>query len=83
MRIFVKAKPLAREERIEKIDPPAPRLRRAGEEHFIICVKEPPRQGRANEAIREKLAIYFQVSVSQVILKSGFSSKNKMFEIKL
>jgi len=71
MKIFVKAKPLAKEEKIEKVD----------ETHFIVCVKEPPKQGKANEAIRKKLADYFQVPVSQIILQSGFVSKHKVFKI--
>lgn len=71
MKIFVKAKPGAREEKIEKIS----------DDHFIVFVKEPAKQGRANKAIIKKLAEYFGVSVSQIVLKSGFSSKNKIFEI--
>lgn len=71
MIIFVKAKPKAKEEKVEKLD----------ENHFVVWVKEAPQQGKANEAIRKQLAEYFQVSSSQVILKSGFSSKNKIFEI--
>ncbi len=81
MKIFVKAKPLAKEERIEKIDPPTPELRRAGEMHFIVAVKEPPKQGRANEAIARALAEHFGVVPSAVRLVSGFSSKQKVFEI--
>jgi uncharacterized protein (TIGR00251 family) len=72
MKIFVKAKPEAREEKIEKIS----------DDHFAVFVKEPAKQGRANKAIIKKLAEYFGVFASQVILKSGFSSRNKIFEIK-
>jgi len=71
MKIFVKAKPLAKEEKIEKID----------DDHFVVWVKEPPLKGQANEAIRKKLADYFRVPVSQILLKSGFASKDKIFEI--
>lgn len=73
MIIFVKAKPKAREERIEKID----------EKHFVVYIKEAPERGKANEAIIRKLAGYFQIPVSQIIFKSGGFSRNKMFEIKL
>ena len=72
MRIFVKAKPNSKEEYIEKID----------ETHFVVAVKEPPRQGRANNAIAQALADYFHTSQSNVRLISGFSSKQKVFEIK-
>lgn len=85
MKIFVKAKPGAKE---EKIEPPVPKLWQAKEnntsndkEWFIISVKEPPTQGKANKAIAKVLAEYFKVSNSQVRLVSGFSSKQKIFEI--
>ncbi|PIS39540.1 MAG: hypothetical protein COT33_01425 [Candidatus Nealsonbacteria bacterium CG08_land_8_20_14_0_20_38_20] len=88
MRIFVKAKPLAKEEKIvlqQVQDNPerSRRIEKVDEGHFVVWVKEPPKQGKANKAIIRKLAKYFHVSVYQVILKSGFSSKNKIFEIKL
>lgn len=41
MRIFVKAKPSASHESVEKID----------ETHYEVAVTEPPIQGRANRAI--------------------------------
>lgn len=68
MRIFVKAKPSAKEERIEKVD----------DTHFVVLVKEPPVQGRANAAIVKALENYFHKSVKLV---SGFSSKQKVFEV--
>ena len=71
MKIFVKAKPNAKEESVEKID----------ETHFVVAVKEPPRQGRANNAIAQALAEYFHVPQSNVKLISGFSSKQKIFEV--
>ncbi len=71
MKIFVKAKPLAKEERIEKID----------ELNFIVAVKEPPKDGKANRAITMALAEYFTVAPSRVRLVSGFSAKQKTFEI--
>ncbi len=71
MKIFVKVKPGAKEEKIEKIN----------ESHFSVWVKEPPAQGRANVAIMRVLADYFSVAQSQVKLVSGFSSKQKVFEI--
>lgn len=71
MKIFVKAKPSAQEEKIEKVD----------EINFIVLVKEPPRDGKANKAIIKTLAVYFNVAPSCVNLVSGFSSKQKVFEI--
>lgn len=71
MKVSVRAKPGAREERVEKID----------ESNFTVSVKEPPIQGRANAAIVKALANYFGVSGYQVKLVSGFSSRQKIFEI--
>ena len=71
MKIFVKAKPLSKEEKIEKID----------EINFIIAVKEPPKDGKANRAIVRALALYFNVAPSRINLISGFSSKQKVFEV--
>ena len=71
MRIFVKAKPNAREEKIERVD----------ETHFSVSVKEPPADGRVNEAITKALAGYFGVSPSRVELVSGYASRQKVFEV--
>ena len=82
MKIFIKAKPNAKEEKIEKIDPPSPNgFGRASDSHFIVSVKEPPVQGKANAAIIKALAAYFNIAPSAVRLVSGFSSKNKVFDI--
>jgi len=70
MKIFVKAKPRAKNEKIEKI----------GEDCFKVSVKEPPEEGKANQAIVKALAEYFKVNQSTIKLVSGFSSKNKIFE---
>lgn len=70
-KIFVQAKPNAREERIEKID----------ETHFTVAVREPPVNGLANAAIRKALAGHFKVAPSCAQLVSGFSSRNKVFEM--
>lgn len=71
MKIKVSAKPLSHVEKIEKIT----------DVQFTVWVKEPPVRGLANAAIRNVLATYFKVSKSQVRLISGYSSKEKTFEI--
>jgi len=71
MKIFVKAKPNAREEKLVKVD----------ETHFVVAVKEPPIKGKANAAIARALAEYFGVPPSFVSLVSGFTSREKVFEI--
>jgi uncharacterized protein (TIGR00251 family) len=71
MKIFVKAKPNSREEKVDKID----------EQNYVVAVKEPPVQGKANNAIRNALAVYFKVGSSQVKIISGYISRNKIIEI--
>mgnify|MGYP001577865358 FL=1 len=71
MKVFVKAKPNSKVPKIEKIDA----------EHFTVAVRERPKDGQANIAIQEVIADYFKVAPSRVRLVSGFSSKNKIFEI--
>ncbi|MEK7562251.1 MAG: DUF167 domain-containing protein [Patescibacteria group bacterium] len=71
MKIFVKAKPSSEEEKVEKAD----------ETHYIVSVKEPPIKGKANEAIRNALAVYFKTGSSFVKIISGYSSRNKIVEI--
>ena len=71
MKIFVKAKPNAKEERVEKID----------SAHFVVSVKEPPVQGRANQAIVKTPAGFFGVSISRVTIISGHTSRSKLIDI--
>lgn len=71
MKIFIKAKPMSYEEKVEKID----------ESHFLVCVTEPPQNGLANKGIVRALANYFKVAPSRVVIKKGFTSKQKIVEI--
>lgn len=71
MKIFVKARAGAKEKKVEKTD----------ETHFIVTVKEPPKEDRANRAIAKALAEHFGVAPSCVHLVSGFSSKSKVFKL--
>lgn len=81
MKIFVKAKAGAKENKI--IPPPLKLLQvdSSEREYYIVSVKEPPRQGKANEAIIRLIAKYFKTSPFLVKLISGSSSKIKIFEI--
>ena len=71
MKIKVKAKPNSREEVVERV----------GDADFVVSVKEPPVQGRANVAIVRVLAEYFGVSNSQVRIVFGHTSRQKIVEI--
>ncbi|KKT78896.1 MAG: hypothetical protein UW76_C0044G0002 [Parcubacteria group bacterium GW2011_GWF2_44_8b] len=79
MKIFIKAKVNAKE---NKVTPPLLKLMPETEEYYTVSVKERPVEGRANEAITKLLAEHFKVSLSQVLLISGATSKRKVFEIK-
>lgn len=46
-----------------------------------VYVSEPPLEGKANRAVTEALAKYFDTSKSKVLLVSGETSKNKVIEI--
>lgn len=83
MRIIVKAKTRAREEKVEIISQ-SPLDFGGGEsklEVYKVSVKEPPVSGRANQAITKALAKHFDVSPSKVMLTSGQTAKQKIFEI--
>lgn len=71
MKIFVKAKPLSKTESVEKID----------DENFVVAVKEPPREGKANHAIIKALAGYFNVPKSNLSIVSGHTAKNKIISV--
>lgn len=71
MKIFVKAKPLAREEKIKKLD----------NTHFEVSVTEPPVRGAANRAIIRALADYFKINPSLMRIISGYASRSKIIEI--
>ena len=71
MKIPVSVKPNAKENKVIK----------QADGSFLVQVRERPREGRANYAVREALADYFGVSKSRVILSKGEKSKNKIFEI--
>lgn len=71
MRIFVRAKPNSRTEKVEQIDPT----------HYKVAVKEPATEGRANWGVIRVLAEYFNVAPSRIKIVSGQSSRDKAVEI--
>ena len=71
MKILVKAKPNAFEEKVEKID----------ENNFVVSVKEPPVKGLANRAIIKALSDFLGVHPTRIKIVSGFTSKQKTIEI--
>lgn len=71
MKVSVIAHPNAKRPRIEKD--------LLGTLH--VYVSEPPLDGKANKAVIDALAKYFQIKRNSVLLLSGEKSKNKLFEI--
>ena len=70
MKIQVKVKPSSKTEE----------LSREGDS-FMVKVKEPPKEGKANQVVIRLLAEHFGVSQSQVRILSGFRSRNKVVEV--
>jgi hypothetical protein len=71
MKIQIKVKPNSKEQKIEE----------TGDGSFIIRLKSPPVDGKANQELITILAKKFKVAKSQIIIKSGLSSQNKLIEI--
>ena len=71
MRIFVRAKPQAKEDRVERLD----------ETHYAVWVKAPAAEGKANSAIEKALALHFRVPVSYVQIVSGHATRTKKVDI--
>jgi uncharacterized protein len=71
MKIHVKAKPKVKKEHVEKI----------GETSYVVHVKEPPTDGKANRAIIKALAAYLKIAPSRIRMISGFTSRQKTLDI--
>ena len=56
-------------------------MEKIDENHFVVFVKEPPIKGKANEAIRNALAVYFKTGSSCVKIVAGHTSREKIIEI--
>ncbi len=69
MKISVKAKPNSEENKVEKVD----------DLNYVVSVKEPPVQGRANRAIVKALSEYFHTLNVRIL--SGHTSRNKIIEV--
>ena len=70
MKIHVKGKPNSKAEELSHEG-----------NSLIIKVKEPPKEGKANQAVIKLLAEHSGVPQSQVRILSGFRSKNKVIEV--
>jgi uncharacterized protein (TIGR00251 family) len=70
MKIRVKVKPNSRTEEVSHEG-----------NGFIVKVKQPFKEGKANQAVVKLLAEHFGVAKSQVRILSGFRSKDKVVEL--
>lgn len=71
MKIMVKVKPNSKVESVEKLS----------DSEFVVRVKAKPQDGKANYAAREALADYFSIPKVRIILVTGETSRNKIFEV--
>jgi len=72
MKITVKVKPGSKTEDVEK----------TADGEYVVRVKAPPIEGRANEAVRGALAAHFGIPKSRIVIKHGSSGKRKLVEIR-
>jgi len=70
MKIQVKVKPNSKIEELSQEG-----------DSFIVKVNEPPKEGKANQAVIKLLAVHFGVPQSQVRILSGLRSKDKVVEV--
>lgn len=70
MKIRVKVIPNSKTEEVIKED-----------DGFVVRVKEPPKEGKANKAVIRLLAEHFEVSQGSVTILSGLKNRNKVIEI--
>jgi len=73
MKIFVKVKPKAREEKVKKVD----------NNHFVVHTKEQPEKGKANVGVIRLLSSYFSLPKSKIIIISGMTSQLKVIFINI
>ena len=70
MKIQVKVKPNSKIEEVSQEG-----------DSFVVKVKEPPKEGRANQAVIKLLAEHLSIPQSKIKILSGFKSSNKVIEI--
>ncbi|MFB2897161.1 DUF167 domain-containing protein [Aerosakkonemataceae cyanobacterium BLCC-F50] len=71
MKKQVKVKPNSKQQNIQE----------EADGSLIVHLKSPPVDGKANEELIKLLAQKFNVSKSQITIKSGLSSRTKLVEI--
>lgn len=83
MRILVKVKASAKKEMVERAGEPAMNTRNTKVlmDFYIVWVKEPAVDGKANEAVIRAIAKHLKIPTSFVKIKSGRESRQKVLEV--
>lgn len=71
MKIKIRVKPNSKQQKVEELE----------DGSLVIRLKSLPIKGKANQELIKLLAERYQVNKSQIIIKSGLSSSNKLIEI--
>lgn len=71
MKILVKVKPQARQDKVEKI----------GLNTYKVWVKAKAVEGKANQAVVKVLAEYFDIAKPKVLLVKGKRAREKVFRV--
>lgn len=71
MRISVRVKPNSKEIRVEE----------TGANQFLVQVKAPPKEGKANQEVIEALAKHFGLPKGRITIVSGLKSRQKILNI--
>lgn len=71
MKFSIRVKPNAKESRVEKL----------GTGEFLVWVRAPAQEGRANQAAIKALSEYFSLPKSRIMIIKGTHAKNKIVEV--
>lgn len=71
MKINIKVKPNSSREKIERLT----------SEEFILWVRAPAKEGKANEAAVKMLSAYFDIPKSRIRIVRGNAARDKLVEI--
>ena len=69
--IAVKVKPNSQQQKITEVE----------DGSLIVHLKSPPVDGKANQELIKLLAKKYKVPKSQITIKSGITSKNKLIDL--
>jgi uncharacterized protein len=71
MKLFIKIKPNSKQSKIEQLD----------NKNYIIWIKEPPIENKANLELIKALSKHLKIPKSNIKIVKGIKSKNKVIEI--